>query len=310
MLLYRLVHPHSNARTALRLSALFCLLTLLWPAAAGAADSSRLYFEPATATVDVGSTITVSVSLAGTHPVYGIDVTVVYDPALLEIVDADATRDGVQVQPGALFLGKQTLAVANSADNATGQAQYAVSMFGEKEGVIQGGSVVVLQFRGKAPGQATLTLAQETMAVDPAQLVIPLTLETAQVTVRGTASSSTAAPTATAPATSAPAQATTAQPTGTVDAEATIAAQVTPAVTLAPATATAVAQAIAAAAATATKGKITPIATSQPTATVTPAPGGLAGGSSGSIIAVVIAIAVIVAAAAAWLVWRSRRQRD
>ena len=51
-------------------------------------------------TIAAGAETTIVVRLENATGVYGIDVRAALDPALLEVVDADATAAGVQVEPG------------------------------------------------------------------------------------------------------------------------------------------------------------------------------------------------------------------
>jgi len=44
--------------------------------------------------------------VANMHDLYGVDVLLTYDASVVEVVDTDLDRPGVQIEPGPLFTGQ------------------------------------------------------------------------------------------------------------------------------------------------------------------------------------------------------------
>jgi len=152
------------------------------------------------------------VQISGDAPVYGIELHLRFEPALVEVVDADPPKSGVQVQAGSLFSARQIFAAMNAADNAAGRIEYAVTLMGEPQGVTQGGSVILITFRGRAAGVATIAL--EALASDAGGSPIPAVVEGGTLSVTTTANPAPGAQPS-PPATATPAPTAVAAPTVT-----------------------------------------------------------------------------------------------
>ncbi len=268
---------HASTRRAWLLAGLLCLLCVLSPGAV-AADTGHITVEPAAQTIAAGSIATVSIQMGAGAPVYGVEVHLSFDPTLLEVVDEDSAKNGVQVKPGTLFAGKQTFTVMNTADNTAGTVDYVVTLMGEPHAVEEGGSIIVVGFRGRANGQATVAIARA-VAGDQAARLIEVVTQDGSVTVQG---GSNAAATPTTTVTPSPAA------TGTL---AGIAATLAPTATTEPGTSPASAEQPAenptptAAGATPTIAETSPGAPAQNTQD-TPTPGTAGGVDPGATVAV------------------------
>ena len=71
--------------------------------------------DPTVVEVAAGQTATVKFVLADAQNAYGIDVRATFDPKVVEVVDADPGKDGVQLTPG--DFSEARLRGANVADN-------------------------------------------------------------------------------------------------------------------------------------------------------------------------------------------------
>ena len=174
------------------------LLAALPAAAEG--QNAVVRSNPVQLEVNAGELATLTVVLADAQSVYGIDVSATFDPQLVEVVDADPARDGIQMTPGTF--PKPDFVARNVADNQAGTLQYAITQVHPTEAVSGSGAVFSVQFRAKAPsGQApfTLTLVELTdrdgiaLAVQPENGMI-------RVLPSGQAASFTPTPTVTVPA--------------------------------------------------------------------------------------------------------------
>jgi len=129
------------------LGVILCLLLAALPAAAqeqpAVVRSDRAVIELAP-----GQTTTVSVVLTEAREVYGIDVRAAFDPQLVEVVDADPAREGVQFTPGTF--PQPDFLVRNEADNQAGTLRYAITQVNPTEPANGTGVIFTLQLRARA----------------------------------------------------------------------------------------------------------------------------------------------------------------
>lgn len=150
-------------------------------ARAGAQAALRL--APSSATVTSGERITVAVSLDGVQGLYGADIRLRFDPALLQAVDADPGQPGVQLQHGDLLDARQAYVLRDTVDNEQGSVHYAVSLQRPASPVSGNGALFSIAFRTRGSGAAPLDVAHATLASADA-LPIPLTVSGGWVSVR------------------------------------------------------------------------------------------------------------------------------
>jgi len=136
--------------------------------------------DPATLTIAAGQTQTVAVVVVGVVDLYGIDVRASFDPALIEIVDDDPARDGVQLTPGTI--PQPDFVALNAADNAAGTLRYATTQVNPTPPVSGDGVVFTLQVRGKAVGVSPLHIDLVEMANRSGEL-LPVTTQDGAITV-------------------------------------------------------------------------------------------------------------------------------
>jgi hypothetical protein len=98
-----------------------------------------------------GQVETLDIVLENAQDVYGVDVRASFDPAVVEVVDADPSRDGIQMLPGSFL--KPDFMVRNLADNAAGTLQYVITQVNPSQPVTGTGVICSVQFRGKLLGQ-------------------------------------------------------------------------------------------------------------------------------------------------------------
>jgi len=173
---------------------LTALLALLAPLQPAAADTALLRVSPQT--IQVGSAETlVEVTLEGVSGLYGLDIRLEFDPALLEVLDADDGKDGVQISPGQI--PSPDFVVRNEADNAAGTLWYAATQMNPREPASGAGVVCSFHVRGISGGAGELRVV-EAKLVDRSGGDLATTTSGAQVTVALGASQATEdSPTAT-----------------------------------------------------------------------------------------------------------------
>lgn len=141
----------------------------------------RIYFAPSSAQVSVGATTAVNVHVENIADLYGFQATIRFDPAILEVVDADASEPGVQAGIGS-WLPPSTRIITNTADNNTGVIHFAATLVAPTPALNGSGNLLSIAFRGKAVGSTSLSFAALKL-VDAGANVIPISHADGQVTV-------------------------------------------------------------------------------------------------------------------------------
>jgi len=158
-------------------------------------QSAVLSIGPQSAEVGVGSTTTVDVRIDDVTDLDYVDLCIVFDPLLLEVVDADPDMAGVQVAPGS-FLGPDSTD-ENDVDLEAGEIYlYQVA----SEGPVSGsGMLAMITFRGKAAGTSSVSFDEDWADLADAEGEdIEVEFQHGSLTVTGVqASTSTPSPTST-----------------------------------------------------------------------------------------------------------------
>ena len=172
---------------AAAIAALLVLLALLSPAVNGpvaAQTVATVRPEPAALELAAGEIRTVEIRLENARDVYGIDVRGAFDPAIVEVVDADPAVAGAQMVPGA-FPQPDFIAL-NTTDNAAGTLRYVVTQVNPTTPATGTGIVFSFQMRGRAGGATDLAITLVEMSDRDGNL-LAVTTGSATITVTGSA---------------------------------------------------------------------------------------------------------------------------
>ena len=123
--------------------------------------------EPSGQEIEVGDIVTVSVVISQVVNLYGVDLRMTFDPAVLMVSDADGGTSGVQIIPGPLLTaqGPGTYQVfINEAINATGNITYVSFMLNPAVPITGTGVLAQVRFQAKAPGISPLAFADTRLA--------------------------------------------------------------------------------------------------------------------------------------------------
>ncbi len=197
------------------------LLALPTPPVCTAAEPEAVIrFEPAALEVGQGLTGALAVRVEGVQELYGYDIRLAFDPAVVQVADADETMAGVQVRPEELLA--TDVVARNAADNTAGQVWVALSQANPSPEVSGSGTAFTVTFIGGArEAQSTLTVAYARLATRDGR-EIPVRCEAGEIRVVA-AAVAPATPTASGPPSrpaleltaSAPAPTSTAAPAST-----------------------------------------------------------------------------------------------
>lgn len=183
------------------------------PSVLAADTAGRL--QPTSQTINVGAQTTVALYLENVQDLYGYQTAIVFDPSLLEVIDADPSKAGIQVELGTFL--QPDFSPQNNADNNVGAVVCVVSQLAPTSAVSGSGTLLTITFRGKAQGTSSVRFTELKLArVDGSE--IAATRYDATITV-GTGMPTTPTPTSPSttptPTSTSPSMTPTATPTAT-----------------------------------------------------------------------------------------------
>jgi Cohesin domain len=118
---------------------------------------------PGVAQIPVGASREVAVEVIDVQALYGIDISINFDPNVVEVVDADPDKEGVQVTLSTLL--DPGFVVLNRVDNAAGTVRFAMTQLNPSQPKNGTGLLIVVNLRGKVSGASTsLTLTRVDLA--------------------------------------------------------------------------------------------------------------------------------------------------
>jgi len=212
-------------------SAALCLFFVLPAAAAG----PTVAFSPSPLESPAGQTVPLAIRIADVQGLYGFEMQLKFDPAVVEVVDADPNAVGVQLLPGD-FLALDML-VRNQADNSAGTAEFVLTQINPSEAKSGTGVLLTIYLRGKAAGQGSAVEIVKAQFATRDGEAIDVALGDGVVRVAAAATpakSPTPLPTAPAPQINLTAVATSALPAATATRQTSVEARPAPTVTPAP----------------------------------------------------------------------------
>ncbi len=127
---------------------------------------------PASGSYDVGQTIDVTVWVEDVVDLYGVDIRLAFDPAQLQVVDANPNLPGVQVQPLDDILSPDFI-IQRDADNEAGTIWYAVTQVNPSPPASGSGPLFAFSFAVLAPGLSDVPVTNDQLA-DQNGMIIPV----------------------------------------------------------------------------------------------------------------------------------------
>jgi LysM repeat protein len=139
-------------------------------------------FEPAAVQLAAGSPQVIELRIENVINLAGADVQVQFNPAVLQVQDADTGREGIQIEPGS-FPAPDFVA-ANVVSNTVGLLQYAVVQIPPTQPVSGSGLLARITFQTIAEGTSDLIFTRADLASGQAQ-PIAVTRQSGQIVVSG-----------------------------------------------------------------------------------------------------------------------------
>ncbi len=131
--------------------------------------------NPAQQQVPVGSTVTVEIKVTGVTNLFGAEVHLAFDPARLQVQDADGSRVGIQINGGPLLDPGHAFVAANAADNTAGRIGYALALLRPSPPVSGDGVLASITFAAKEQGIATVSFESAVLADSGAKTIAAVT---------------------------------------------------------------------------------------------------------------------------------------
>jgi hypothetical protein len=169
----------SNRIFSFKIACLSVILLALFATAplALAQNGARVYLQPVES---AGGLLTVEVLAENVTDLYGLELHLKYDPAVLEIQDSKADQEGVQIESGSLLPVNQGFVVANQADQGQGTILYALTLLNPAPPVTGSGPVARITFKVLQDVPSTISVEQATLVSVNLQTIptemVPLTV--------------------------------------------------------------------------------------------------------------------------------------
>ena len=175
------LYPRLVATLALLLVAL--LLSGPLTGTGSAQEGATVRLEPLPGQEGADAVI-VAIRIENATRLYGAEVHLAFDPARLEVQDADPDTEGVQIQAG--DFPSPDFVVQNQTDNTRGTIDYAVTQLAPREAVDGSGVLATVTVKGKDKGTSSLTFVGAKLA-NPDGQEIPSQTVDGQVEIAATA---------------------------------------------------------------------------------------------------------------------------
>ena len=159
---------------------LVCLPGLRQATTIWAQGAATVRPDPLSLEIGTENTSTMGILVEDVTDLYGFEFEITFDPAVLEVVDADPDEEGVQIKAGDFLSPDWTL--ENTVDNNNGTIAYALCQMNPSPPQSGGGILATITWRGKAVGTSPIQLAHVLLAATRG-VEIPASTEDGQVAV-------------------------------------------------------------------------------------------------------------------------------
>ncbi|MCE7938219.1 hypothetical protein DCC79_08475, partial [bacterium] len=123
-----------------------------------AAQGTAVRIQPSRAQAPQGSDIPIDIVIADVARLYAAEVTLSFDPAVVEVKDVNAADGGIQSTIGSFLDPVNVFVLRNEADNALGRVRFAVTQTRPAAARQGTGVLATVIFRGKQDGRTPVTV--------------------------------------------------------------------------------------------------------------------------------------------------------
>jgi len=143
-------------------------------------ENAILRVQPSTQQLNVGAVATIEIQIANVADLAGADVELRFNPAVLQVQDANPATEGVQIQPGTFL--QPDFVVTNEADNTTGVIRYILTQVAGTPPAAGAGTLATVNFQAVTPGISDLPFTISTLS-SSVPAAIPVTAQGGQIIV-------------------------------------------------------------------------------------------------------------------------------
>lgn len=160
-------------RNPVRWAIWFALLTAILTVAAVPAVKAEnakavLRPDPLSLGLKPGDEGSMVIRVDAVQNLYGLEFHLSFDPAVAEVVDADASKPGIQIKEQSDLL-KNSFVAVNNVDNEAGKIDYAVTLLNPAPPVSGGGPIATITFKAKGAGTSPLKVDKAIFATRKAE---------------------------------------------------------------------------------------------------------------------------------------------
>jgi len=157
---------------------ILAVLAALLPASVMAQGGTVISFSPSLVVADVGDMVNIDLVITDASDLYGAEVHISFDPALLQVLDDDPAEPGVQILPGSLFpKSDPSYIVQNIADNTAGTLDFAITLLAPEAPLNGSGTLATVRFAAQAAGTAQLEWTSTLLADQNGQAIAHTTTD-------------------------------------------------------------------------------------------------------------------------------------
>lgn len=124
--------------------------------------SATLRPDPLSLGLKPGETGTVTIRASDVQNMYGTEFHLIFDSNIVEVVDADTAKPGVQIAQGDWL--KNSFVAVNKVDNAAGKIDYGVTLLNPAPPVSGSGVIATITFKAKNNGTSPLKIDKAILA--------------------------------------------------------------------------------------------------------------------------------------------------
>lgn len=165
---------HRWARIILYLPALFAIAMPVH------AQTARLRIDPLSLVIKPGAQSSLSIVFDHVDQLYGLEVHLSFDPAVIQVLDANVSTEGVQVSPASWL--KDAFIAVNTVDNSQGVIDFAAMLPHPAQPVSGQKTVLSLHVQGAAEGSTRLSIT-DAILVNQGGMMIPVEIQSGSVSV-------------------------------------------------------------------------------------------------------------------------------
>jgi hypothetical protein len=145
------------------------LLILAQPAAVTMAQGSEAILRPDPLALGLKPEEhgTVAILIENVQNLYGVEFHLAFDPAVVEVVDADPAQEGVQIAPGSLW--RDGFVAVNRADNERGQVDFAATLLNPSLPVSGDRAAAEITLRARQAGVSPVRVAAAILSTRQAE---------------------------------------------------------------------------------------------------------------------------------------------